>query len=152
AVMRDAAYGLLSEEERRACHRLCLSYLERVGEVDPAVLSEHALRAGDGERTLRYVIQAAQRAFDRCDVDAAEQLAELGLRHGAEGEVRGALLATLMWVHSTRQHYAEVFEIQAEALSLLPRDSARELFVISQTMVASQMAGRQDILCDMIRL
>lgn len=45
-LLREAAYGLLREEDRNVGHRAAARYLERMGEIDALVLAEH-YRRGD---------------------------------------------------------------------------------------------------------
>ena len=45
-LLREAAYGLLREEDRIVGHRAAARYLERMGEVDALVLAEHDRRGG----------------------------------------------------------------------------------------------------------
>jgi len=44
ALMRDAAYGLLTDEDRKLGHGLVGLYLEQAGEPDPAVLAGHTYK------------------------------------------------------------------------------------------------------------
>jgi hypothetical protein len=45
-LVREAAYGMLTDADRRLGHRLAGAWLERVGESDPGVVAEHFERAG----------------------------------------------------------------------------------------------------------
>jgi len=44
AAMRDAAYSLLTDEDRQLGHGLAALYLEQAGEQDTAVLTGHTLK------------------------------------------------------------------------------------------------------------
>src|SRR5207302_934930 len=50
ALVSDAAYAMLTDEDRRLGHRLAAEWLERAGESDPLVLGEHFDRGGDRAR------------------------------------------------------------------------------------------------------
>src|SRR5262249_32791269 len=59
ALVRDAAYALLTPTDQEVGHRLAGEYLERAGEIDPMVLAEHADRGRDPERAERFHREAA---------------------------------------------------------------------------------------------
>jgi len=48
ALVREAAYGMLTNEDRALGHRLAGAWLEQVGEPSAAVIGEHFERAGGG--------------------------------------------------------------------------------------------------------
>jgi tetratricopeptide (TPR) repeat protein len=69
ALVQDAAYESLLKQERRSLHRTVGEiveelYPERVTEL-AAVLAMHFEQAGDTERALRYLLEAAKFAKDR---------------------------------------------------------------------------------------
>src|SRR5262249_51174123 len=63
ALLRDAAYEMLTEEARAVAHRLAATWLERVGEADTAVLAEHHWLGGVRDRALPYLVHASKRAL-----------------------------------------------------------------------------------------
>ena len=56
-LLRDAAYSLVPEGDRRVGHRLAGGYLERVGERDPRILADHFERGGEMKRAAMYHAQ-----------------------------------------------------------------------------------------------
>jgi predicted ATPase len=62
ALMRDAAYSLLTEQDRRTGHRLAAPFLEKLSEPDPAVLADHFQKGGEPARAVPYFIRAAELA------------------------------------------------------------------------------------------
>ncbi|XYH92758.1 protein kinase domain-containing protein [Sorangium sp. So ce1128] len=50
ALVRDAAYGMLTDGDRAAGHRAAARWLRSVGETDERVLAEHADRSVEAER------------------------------------------------------------------------------------------------------
>ncbi|WP_437497385.1 protein kinase domain-containing protein [Sorangium sp. So ce1099] len=50
ALVRDAAYGMLTDGDRAAGHRAAARWLRSVGETDERVLGEHAERSVEAER------------------------------------------------------------------------------------------------------
>ncbi len=62
ALMRDAAYGLLTDDDRATGHRLAGWYLEQSGERDPMILVEHYRRSGDLGRVPALLLRAGDEA------------------------------------------------------------------------------------------
>jgi DNA-binding CsgD family transcriptional regulator/tetratricopeptide (TPR) repeat protein len=59
---RRAIEAMIPAGGGAALHRRLLEALEAVGDVDAAVLTHHAVAAGDEERARRYAVQAAELA------------------------------------------------------------------------------------------
>lgn len=85
ALVRDAAYAMLTDEDRALGHRLAAEHLERSGVLDGTLLAEHFERAGTPERAAHFWGVAARAALDACDFDAAITRAERGLASGVTG-------------------------------------------------------------------
>ncbi|MDC0744532.1 protein kinase domain-containing protein [Polyangium mundeleinium] len=119
-LLRDAAYGLLTDADRALGHRLSCAYLEQIGETDPMVLAEHARAGGDLARAAAHYFRAAQQSYQQDDIDGMGIRAERGLQCGASGEVRGKLLALEFEVCVWRLDWETGIRLGKEALSLLP--------------------------------
>ena len=50
ALVRDAAYAMLTRADRALGHRLAGSFLESAGEASAVVLADHFERGGEPER------------------------------------------------------------------------------------------------------
>ncbi len=92
ALMREAAYSLLTEEDRTLGHRLAALFLEG-SKADPAVIADHWQRAGQREQAVVWYIQAAERAYERDDHASCGALATKALACEPSGESLGVLLA-----------------------------------------------------------
>jgi hypothetical protein len=144
ALMRDAAYGLLTADDRADGHRAAAQYLEMRGEPDALVLAEHFHQGREAARAIPYYVQAAEQSYETNDLAAVFACAECGLRCGAEGEQRGILLSLTVAVYLGRAQYAEALAAGTEAIDLLPEGSKRwcrgfrGLFVAA--MLAQQVA------------
>ena len=87
ALVREAAYGMLTEADRALGHRLAADFLEGAGERDPMVLGEHHERGGDPARAAEWYARAAEQSWEGDDLDAAlarAERAEACLSLGAE--------------------------------------------------------------------
>src|SRR5262249_38101440 len=92
SLLREGAYAMLTEDDRRLGHRLAGDWLEQHGEGDPIMLGGHFERGGEGERAARHYLRAAEHACHVLDVDATMSHAALGLACSPSPELRMALL------------------------------------------------------------
>jgi serine/threonine protein kinase len=91
--VRDAAYAMLTPEDRARAHRAAAVWLENAGERDPLLLAHHHREAGDTTNAARALRRAAELALDRNDHAAAIAHARGAVEVGADDETRGACLA-----------------------------------------------------------
>lgn len=73
ALLREGAYGLLTEKDRELGHRLAGDLLDRAGETDPLILAGHFERGGMKPRAAEYYIKGAELASSRRDYLDAER-------------------------------------------------------------------------------
>ena len=71
ALLRDGAYALWSEPDRRAAHLRAAEWLEQVGEDDAVMFAEHFEQGGAPDRANPHRIVAAQRALAGNDLGMA---------------------------------------------------------------------------------
>lgn len=71
ALIRDAAYGWLSEENRTAWHRLAGEYLAQAGETNAKVLAEHFSLGAMPEQAAAYYTVAAEQQVANNDLEGA---------------------------------------------------------------------------------
>lgn len=112
ALVREAAYLLLTDADRPRRHRAALSYLVSAGESDPLVLAGHAERSGQHEPATRYYAAAARQSFNRNDAENAESYAERAIGHGATGDL-----------------FAELRYIQASSAQLLQKNESLSHYI-----------------------
>ena len=91
ALVREAAYAMLTDEDRLLGHRLAGGWLEAAGATDAMVMAEHFRRGGEPARAVRWYERAAAQALSANDLGAAIGRAELGIEGGAAGELAGNL-------------------------------------------------------------
>jgi tetratricopeptide (TPR) repeat protein len=91
ALVREAAYGMLTEKDRRLGHQLAGEWLERAGETDAMVLAAHFEGGEDPGRAVGWFRRAAEQALEGNDLDAVLERAARGVACGATGEALGAL-------------------------------------------------------------
>ncbi len=74
ALVRDAAYQMLTDRDRIAGHRLAGEWLERAGELDRRALGEHFERGAAPARAARWFTDAAAQALEGHDFRGALEL------------------------------------------------------------------------------
>ena len=121
-LVREGAYAMLVDEDRRLAHRLAAEWLESTGSREAAVLVEHYDRAGDAARAIQWSIVDATRALDSVDASAMDR-AQRGIRLGASGVDLGRLLV-LQARSLERLTDPRGFELAAQGLEYITRGTA----------------------------
>ncbi|PTL80480.1 serine/threonine-protein kinase PknK [Vitiosangium sp. GDMCC 1.1324] len=102
ALVRDAAYGLVPDEHRPEGHRRAGEWLEQMGEPDAVVLATHYQFGLRSERAIRFYTQAAERFFERHDLQGTMKYVEAALWCGVDGpelaRLRGLQAVVAFWV------------------------------------------------------
>jgi len=119
ALIRDAAYSMLTDEDRRLGHQLAGDWLMSVGERDAIVLAEHFDRGGVPSRAVSWYRRAAEYALEGNDFDATVVRAERGIACGADGEEFGALHLVLAEARKWRGDLEEATQHLKEAVEHL---------------------------------
>ncbi|MFO0614978.1 MAG: hypothetical protein U0414_20480 [Polyangiaceae bacterium] len=81
ALLRSAAYGMLTDADRRAAHALAARVFGSERGVDPAVVAEHHALGGESREAVTWFLLAARRAFEAGDLHATLRSAERALQH-----------------------------------------------------------------------
>jgi eukaryotic-like serine/threonine-protein kinase len=123
ALMREAAYALLTDEDRIVGHRAAAAFLAARG-GEPAAVAEHFALAGDTETAATHLETAAAQAYDRGDLETAGHLAKRGLALGATGAARGTMLAVEANLLVRTWDWHTGLQAGEEALRLLAPGSA----------------------------
>ena len=148
-LVRDAAYGMLPEEDRRVGHYLAGCYLESVGETDPMILAEHFQRSGDAPRAIVLYTRAAEQAFEGNDLEGALSRAERGLECGADGEARAAIMSIQAASWFWRNELEKAFQVGTESLAQLEPGSLRWCKALGCVTSAAAALGRRDLVSDL---
>ncbi|WP_437875275.1 serine/threonine-protein kinase [Sorangium sp. So ce513] len=91
ALVREAAYGMLTARDLRIGHALAGSVLEAAGEGDPMVLAEHFERGEEADKAAEWYLRAADKALHGHDLAAAIACAERGVACAPDPDTVGAL-------------------------------------------------------------
>lgn len=124
ALVREAAYATVTEEDRVWAHRAAAIWLERAGETDPMTLAEQFARGGDPRAGLWYV-RAAKQALAANDLAGVFACAEAGRAPGTcRKEDVGILCMLQAEAHRWRGEMVQAEACALEALRILPRGTA----------------------------
>jgi tetratricopeptide (TPR) repeat protein len=93
ALVREAAYARLTEEDRRRGHRLAGMWLLRRGARAAAVVARHLELGGEQGRAAGWHLRAAEQALERGDGQGALWHADHVSAAGGQEDLAGRLLA-----------------------------------------------------------
>jgi eukaryotic-like serine/threonine-protein kinase len=140
ALLRDAAYEMLTDDDRRRAHGLAGDFLERRGERNAIVLVEHYERGGLAARAAKHCGKAAAQALEANDLRSAIERVATGVRNGAGGETLG----TMRVVEAQARFWCGEFadgEAAAREATGLSRGPTR-LHALSELVAALGQQGR----------
>jgi tetratricopeptide (TPR) repeat protein/predicted Ser/Thr protein kinase len=142
AIVREAAYAMLTDRDRATGHRLAGAWLEAAGEREAMVLAEHFERGGEGARAVPWFLRAAESALEGGDLAAAISRAESGVVSGAEGETLGLLRAIQSEAYGFQGHFPQVLGAATEVIALVPAGSPTWNGVVGAVLLANLYMGR----------
>ncbi len=125
ATLRDAAYAMLTEEDRRLGHALAGALLEQSGRGLPIAMAEHFERGGDPGRAEQWYRRAAEQALEGNDFDAVIARSSRAVACGASGEALGEVRILAGEARRWRGEHDLAAADAEDARSLLIPGSAR---------------------------
>lgn len=129
ALLREGAYGMLTEEDRVLGHKLAALWLESSGEDDALLLADHFENGGDAERAAHHYERAATRAYLSGDSAAAVAHAKRGLACVSAPESRVELLGILCMARFWQlEHLAAALPYAEEVLRIAKHGSSPWIF------------------------
>jgi tetratricopeptide (TPR) repeat protein len=150
ALVREAAYEMLTDRDRTVGHRLAGGWLEQMGEQDAMVLAEHFERGEEKAHAATFYYRAAEQALEANDAAAVMQRAQRALACGTDGELLGALQRLMAEGHFyLRSDIAEAEVCDSAAMQLLPRGSSRWFRAVGGVALSSFYGGKHDRLMAM---
>lgn len=147
-LVREAAYAMLTEEDRALGHCLAAEWIEDAGEARAAEVAAHYASAGRAREAARWYARAALEALRGNDLSGALALAERGLEAGAveeEGPLACAAAQALAWLGRTERALASA-ELAMETTRVGSRDW---LLAASVAAVAAGGAGSTERLASL---
>jgi len=124
ALVREAAYEMLTEQDRALGHRLAGAWLVDAGEIDAIALAEHLDRGGEPAQAVGWYRRAAEQALEGHDLGAVlarcARGIQLGLAAGVANDVLGALRVSEAAARVWRGELDEAARSAEGALERLP--------------------------------
>jgi hypothetical protein len=144
ALLRDAAYSLLTDEDRRTGHRLAASYLADSGESDPMVIAKHFRLGDEDARAIPYYVRAAEQALAGNNLVETLFRVEQGIDCGAQGEALGTLQGIACTAHFWRDDFTAAYPLGTSALSLLPAGGLRYIQTLGTMFTVTSLTGKME--------
>jgi len=141
ALVREAAYAMLTDQDRVLAHRLAATWLLESGERDAFVLADHLDRGGDRASAVGWYLRAAEQAREGYDLLSTIARAELAVRCGAQGEALGRARLLQCQAHCWRAETDLARQRGLEAVALLPEESEGWCLVIGELAYTSAVTG-----------
>jgi eukaryotic-like serine/threonine-protein kinase len=138
SLVREAAYAMLTDADRKLGHQLAGEWLAAAGEGDPVALADHFERGGDGERAAVLYRAAAEQALAACDFRGA--LARCDRAVACDGE-SGPIALVRAEAHRWLGELAESATHARAALAALPRGTVQWFAAANEAAEASGKLG-----------
>lgn len=144
ALVRDAAYSLVLDENKPMGHRLAGAWLEQTGGSDPMVLAEHYQFGRQQEKAAYFFTRAGERLFERQDLQGARRCLKAALACEPQGrlltELRALEAAIAFWM----EDFALSYELGITVLPELPAGSAPWARVMGGLLLTGAQIGRHE--------
>ncbi|MBI4956218.1 MAG: protein kinase [Myxococcales bacterium] len=138
ALVRDAAYASLLEEDLRPMHLAAGAWLESVGNADLGLMAAHFEAGGDIPKATTLFARATRQALANFgQMMMALELARRGLACGADGLERATMLLTQAQVYSRMGRLGECIDNAERASHLVP--PASEMWVEAQRLLSASL-------------
>jgi tetratricopeptide (TPR) repeat protein len=148
ALVREAAYAMLVDDDRALAHRLAGAWLEAHGERDAAVLASHFDRGGNAPRAVQHYVRATAQAMEGSDLTRALAHVDRGAALGASGPLLGELRRLQAEALRWRGRIADCEIAAREAAELLPRGVSSWLAAVAELATAAGALGHVDVLLE----
>lgn len=137
ALVRDAAYAMLSDKGRARGHKRAADWLSSVGMRDPLSLAGHYDRGGDSGQAIVWYGRAAEQALEGGDLESVCAHVARALDLGADGDTRGQLLSLDSVASYWKSDYQRGRNAGVEAVDQLSEGSASWFVASGSALVSS---------------
>ena len=141
ALVRDAAYQMLTADDRALGHKLAGEWLGDAGEHEAMVLAEHFERGGTLDKAAIYYARAAVQAFEGNDFTAARMRADRAIRAGAQGVALGQLQLLLAEASRWAGEHQVAGQHARRAMKELPHGGDDWYVAVAEAVEASMNLG-----------
>ncbi len=149
ALVREAAYAMLTEADRTLGHRLAAEWLEQTALAEPMALAEHFERGGEPGRAIGWFRRAAAQALEGNDFAAVLARVQRAIDCGATGETLGALYLLEAEAHRWRGELAETERSAAMAMERLALGGEAWCSAATELAISTATLGHHDRLAEL---
>ncbi|HEX2574067.1 MAG TPA: protein kinase [Polyangia bacterium] len=150
ALVREAAYAMLTPKDRERGHRLAAEWLAAVGEPDAARIARHLELGHERKHAAAAYAKAAAQAFKLGDCDVAFALAEEAAACGAESALLGEIRLIELGVWFWRGDFDAALRAGGEALERLTPASPAWFHAMSLMLDTAYVAGAHERLLGLV--
>lgn len=139
ALLHDAAYGLLTENDIMTGHRLAGVFLEEAGEPNAAMIANHFERGDEPQKAARFYLLAAENSLEQFDLTGAMRYVDRGLACTPEREVLGKLRGIECFTAGNLSQYARISPASESALEIVSPGSLAWCRIVSSAITAAMI-------------
>ncbi|WP_438015125.1 protein kinase [Sorangium sp. So ce315] len=143
-LVREAAYSMLTDVDRRLGHRLAGAWLEEAGERDALVLAEHFEQGEALAAAARYYERAAEQALEASDLEGALARVERAFACAPGEDAAGRLHALAATAHNWRGAFVDAERAAKSAVALAPAGSRAAYTALAMLAWASGALGKEE--------
>ncbi|XXT23626.1 protein kinase [Sorangium sp. So ce429] len=147
-LVREAAYTMLTEVDRRLGHRLAGAWLEEAGERDALVLAEHFEHGEELAAAARCYERAAEQALEASDLEGALARVNRAFACTPGEDAAGRLHALAATVHNWRGAFIEAERAAKAAVALAPAGGKPPHAALAMLAWASGALGKAEQLVE----
>ncbi len=147
ALVRDAAYEMLTPEDRALGHKLAAEWLETAGEHEAMLLAEHFERGAALSRAASFYAHAAAQALEGNDFVAARARAERALQAGVAGHELARLQLLLAEASRWGGDYEEAARHAEAAMRGFGPEHDEWYGAASEAVAAGAVLGHFEAVC-----
>ncbi|MEI8258905.1 MAG: hypothetical protein WCJ30_24820, partial [Deltaproteobacteria bacterium] len=144
ALVRDAAYAMLVDSERRDLHARAAAWLEKAGEIDPAVVGQHYENGGRPALAIAHFARAAATALAESAFEEAERYATRALDAGPDPAVAVETLLLRAEARRALGRSDAMLEDARKAHALAGANPALQISALSRMAEALHLVGDLD--------
>ncbi len=137
ALLRDSAYGMLTESDRKAGHVLAGEWLGRIDGAEPLAVADHFERAEDLANAVPWLVTAMFESVGRASPRRSIELGDRALAAGATGMNRGLVRAQQAGRALSLGDARLMVEAGRDAIRLLPATHPAWFLAAGSIMVAA---------------
>jgi tetratricopeptide (TPR) repeat protein len=150
AILREAAYCMLTDEDRGAAHRLAAGWLAGSPAADCSVVAEHFERAGEQALAAPWLARAADTALAAGSFEQALALASRALEIGVQADQQGRLHVLQAGAYAWRGDWPRSLHASGCALHLVRPGSPWFFLCVATRLLAAHTVGDEAAVGDAV--